>query len=87
MFLKFFLEDVSPFCRVTNTPGFGLLVTSVLGFKARMDASLTFSSVRDVTADFYHGLAVDLLLSINYVISECRYERRSPRDESVHCTI
>ena len=32
-FLKFF-EDISPFCGATDTPVFGLLVTSSLGFKA-----------------------------------------------------
>ena len=34
------LEDIIPFCGPTDTPCFGLLVMSVLGFKARMDPSL-----------------------------------------------
>ena len=31
-----FLEDFSSFCGVTDTPVFGLLMTSALGFKARV---------------------------------------------------
>ena len=36
IFLKI-LEDISPLCGDTDTPVFGLLMTSALGFKARMD--------------------------------------------------
>ena len=43
-FIKF-LEDISPFCRATDTPVFGLLVTSAPGFKARVDpVACMFSS-------------------------------------------
>ena len=35
-----FLEDMSPFCGATDTLCLGLLMTSPLGFKARMDPSL-----------------------------------------------
>ena len=40
LFLKNFLEDMSLFCGVTDSPVFGLLVMSALGFKARVDPSL-----------------------------------------------
>ena len=31
------MEEISHFCRVIDTPVFGLLATSALGFKARVD--------------------------------------------------
>ena len=38
LFFEQFLEDISPFCGVIDTPCFGLLVMSVLGFKSRGDS-------------------------------------------------
>ena len=35
-----FLEDMSPFCGATDTPVYGLLVMSPLGFKARVGSAL-----------------------------------------------
>ena len=40
VFLIKFLGDTSPFFGATDSSGFGLLVTSALGFKARVDPSL-----------------------------------------------
>ena len=40
LFYKFLENVISLFCGVTDTRHFGLLVTSSLGFKARLDPSL-----------------------------------------------
>ena len=42
--VKKILEDISPFCGVTDTPCFGILVTSPLGFKARVGSLIRTSS-------------------------------------------
>ena len=39
-FKKNILEDISPFSWATDTPVFGLMVTTALGFKAGVDLSL-----------------------------------------------
>ena len=44
LFFKKFLEDKSPFCGATDIP---VLVTSVLGFKARVGSVLSHLSTMD----------------------------------------
>ena len=64
-----FLEDTSPYCKVTDTPVFGLLVMSALDLKARLDPLLhTFLPV--VIHKFTPGVTPADCIEVDSLASE-----------------
>ena len=66
---------MSPFCRATDIPVFGLLVMSPLGFKARFTSGATSTDllVASMAAETFliHLLALKFITAIGYCSKVC----------------